>query len=51
MNSNMDLNFGIWNIRGMGTSEKQKEVLNLIRDEKLKICAILETRLKANKLQ
>ena len=47
----MDLNFGIWNIRGMGTSEKQKEVLNLIRGEKLKICAILETRLKANKLQ
>ena len=29
----MELKFGIWNIRGMGTSDKQKEVLNLIQSE------------------
>ncbi|PWA94055.1 RNA-directed DNA polymerase, eukaryota, Reverse transcriptase zinc-binding domain protein [Artemisia annua] len=42
---------GIWNIRGMGTSDKQKEVVNLINSENLSICAVLETRLKSSKLQ
>lgn len=46
----MDFKIGVWNIRGMGTSEKQKEVLNLINGERLKVFAILETRLKAKEL-
>ena len=51
MNSDMDQKIGIWNIRGMGTSDKHKEVMNFIESEKIKICAVLETRLKAKKLQ
>ena len=46
----MDLRIGIWNIRGMGTSDKQKEVAKLILEEKLQVCAAIETRLKSNKL-
>ncbi|GJW90404.1 RNA-directed DNA polymerase, eukaryota, reverse transcriptase zinc-binding domain protein [Tanacetum coccineum] len=34
----------------MNTFEKQNEVMNLIRSEKLNVCAILETRLKSKKL-
>ncbi|GKA45646.1 RNA-directed DNA polymerase, eukaryota, reverse transcriptase zinc-binding domain protein [Tanacetum coccineum] len=34
----------------MNTSEKQKEVLNLIRSEQLKVCDVLETTLKMKKL-
>ena len=47
----MDLKIGIWNIGGMCTSKKQKEVLNLMYNENLKIYAILETRLKSTTLQ
>ncbi|XP_071689058.1 uncharacterized protein [Rutidosis leptorrhynchoides] len=35
-----------WNIRGMSNMDKQDEVKNLIKDEKLSICAVLETHLK-----
>ena len=43
-----DLKIAAWNIRGLGTTSKQNEVKNLIWNEKLSICAILETRLKKN---
>ncbi|PWA65133.1 RNA-directed DNA polymerase, eukaryota, Reverse transcriptase zinc-binding domain protein [Artemisia annua] len=51
---NMEVNefkMGVWNIRGLNTLEKQKEIRNLIASEKLKVCAVLETRLKSKKLQ
>nr|GEV03542.1 RNA-directed DNA polymerase, eukaryota, reverse transcriptase zinc-binding domain protein [Tanacetum cinerariifolium] len=44
----MDFKVGVWNIRGMNTSEKHNEVMNLIRSESIKVCAILETRLRTN---
>ncbi|PWA74759.1 RNA-directed DNA polymerase, eukaryota, Reverse transcriptase zinc-binding domain protein [Artemisia annua] len=46
----MDLKIGCWNIRGMGTYDKQKEMRNFISDEKLHVCAVLETQIKS-KLQ
>ncbi|GJX44527.1 RNA-directed DNA polymerase, eukaryota, reverse transcriptase zinc-binding domain protein, partial [Tanacetum coccineum] len=46
----MEYKIRTWNIRGMNTLEKQNEVINLIRSENLKICAVLETRLKSKKL-
>ncbi|PWA66317.1 RNA-directed DNA polymerase, eukaryota, Reverse transcriptase zinc-binding domain protein [Artemisia annua] len=42
---------GSWNIRGMYTSDKRKEVRNFIRDEKLHVCAVLETQVKSKRLQ
>ncbi|GKA72537.1 RNA-directed DNA polymerase, eukaryota, reverse transcriptase zinc-binding domain protein [Tanacetum coccineum] len=42
----MDLKISIWNIRGMSSSSKQDEVSNLIREEKLHACVVLETHLK-----
>ena len=50
MINDIELKIGVWNIRGMNTVDKQREVKNLISSEKLKICAILETRLKSKKL-
>nr|GEU68329.1 RNA-directed DNA polymerase, eukaryota, reverse transcriptase zinc-binding domain protein [Tanacetum cinerariifolium] len=47
----MDFKIGCWNIRGLGTTDKQNEIKKFIEDEKLGICAIIETRLKAKKLQ
>ncbi|GJY68243.1 RNA-directed DNA polymerase, eukaryota, reverse transcriptase zinc-binding domain protein [Tanacetum coccineum] len=38
-------------ISGMNTSEKHNEVMNLIRSESIKVCVVLETRLKIKKLQ
>lgn len=46
----MDLRIGTWNVRGMGTSDKQKEVAKLIVEEKLHVCTVIETRLKSSKL-
>ncbi|GJR68766.1 RNA-directed DNA polymerase, eukaryota, reverse transcriptase zinc-binding domain protein [Tanacetum coccineum] len=37
-------------IRGLNTSKKQKEVVNLIRSEQIQVCAVLETILKNKKL-
>ncbi|GKD14073.1 RNA-directed DNA polymerase, eukaryota, reverse transcriptase zinc-binding domain protein [Tanacetum coccineum] len=34
----IEYKIGVWNIRGMNTSEKQKEVVNLIRSEQLNEC-------------
>lgn len=38
-----------WNIRGINKTSKQKEVRNLIKEEGIEVCAILETRLNAKK--
>ncbi|PWA56013.1 RNA-directed DNA polymerase, eukaryota, Reverse transcriptase zinc-binding domain protein [Artemisia annua] len=39
-----------WNIRSLNPKKKQKEVVNLIREENIQICAILETHVKPDKL-
>ncbi|GJT04720.1 RNA-directed DNA polymerase, eukaryota, reverse transcriptase zinc-binding domain protein [Tanacetum coccineum] len=39
-----------WNIRGLGKLSKQNAVKNLMRDENLSVCAILETKLKGQKV-
>ena len=45
-----DLKIGCWNIRGLSTSDKQKEVKNFIDEEGLNVCAVLETHSKTKKL-
>lgn len=47
----MDLKAAIWNIRGLSTSDKQKEVRNLIKVENLQLCAIIETHITYNKIK
>ncbi|GJY47211.1 RNA-directed DNA polymerase, eukaryota, reverse transcriptase zinc-binding domain protein [Tanacetum coccineum] len=42
----MDFNAAIWNIRGMSTSDKQKETRNLIKNQNLQLCGIIETHSK-----
>lgn len=46
----MEFKIGCWNIRGMCTTEKQKEVRNFIAKERLGICAVIETQIKRKKL-
>ncbi|GJX34584.1 RNA-directed DNA polymerase, eukaryota, reverse transcriptase zinc-binding domain protein [Tanacetum coccineum] len=41
---------GMWNIRSMNQKKKQEAVLNLIHDEKISICGIVETHLKPSKI-
>ena len=47
----MHLKIAAWNIRGLGTVSKQNEVKNLIWNEKLSICAVLETHIKKNRME
>ena len=47
----MDLKIATWNIRGLSNSDKQKEVKKFIAEEKLQMCAILETHVKYNKVK
>ncbi|XP_071695720.1 uncharacterized protein [Rutidosis leptorrhynchoides] len=42
----MELKTATWNIRGANSIDKQNEVRNLIHNEHLSICAVLETHLK-----
>ncbi|GJW67965.1 RNA-directed DNA polymerase, eukaryota, reverse transcriptase zinc-binding domain protein [Tanacetum coccineum] len=37
-------------VKGPSSSDKQKEVVNFIREEKLQICAVLETHLKSKRV-
>ncbi|GJV18645.1 hypothetical protein Tco_1367665 [Tanacetum coccineum] len=39
-----------WNVRGMCNRDMQKDVKKFIRDEKLSICVVLETRIKEKKI-
>ncbi|GJY79667.1 RNA-directed DNA polymerase, eukaryota, reverse transcriptase zinc-binding domain protein [Tanacetum coccineum] len=41
---------GTWNIRGLSSSDKQKEVMKFIKEENLQVCAILETHLKNKRI-
>ncbi|PWA48482.1 hypothetical protein CTI12_AA490900 [Artemisia annua] len=46
----MDFKIGTWNIRSMNKLNKQKEVRKLIIEERIQVCAILETHIKPHKL-
>nr|GEX52696.1 hypothetical protein [Tanacetum cinerariifolium] len=37
-------------VKGLSSSEKQKEVVNFIREEKLHVCVVLETHLKNKRI-
>lgn len=39
-----------WNVRGMNTEEKQREVGSFVHKNKLGLVGLLETKLKKNKL-
>ncbi|GJZ51255.1 RNA-directed DNA polymerase, eukaryota, reverse transcriptase zinc-binding domain protein [Tanacetum coccineum] len=47
----MEFKMATWNIRGMNTSEKQKEVKKFINEEKLHLCAVIETHIKYAKIK
>nr|GEU43064.1 hypothetical protein [Tanacetum cinerariifolium] len=51
MNNGMAKSMNVEDIRGMGSSSTQDEVVNIIREEKLNVCVILETYLKSNQLE
>nr|KAJ0222221.1 hypothetical protein LSAT_V11C200063020 [Lactuca sativa] len=46
----MMFSFGIWNIRGLNLSPKQKEIKNLIKENNLSLLAVLESQVSASKL-
>ena len=46
----MDFKIASWNIRGLGKLTKQNEIKNLIRNENLSVCAILETHMKKDRI-
>nr|GEV10588.1 RNA-directed DNA polymerase, eukaryota, reverse transcriptase zinc-binding domain protein [Tanacetum cinerariifolium] len=48
--TNNDLRITAWNVRGMCNSTTQKEVRNFIAEEKLSICAVLETHVKEKQI-
>ncbi|XP_071712605.1 uncharacterized protein [Rutidosis leptorrhynchoides] len=47
---NKEFKIATWNIRGMSSLDKQFEVKNLINDEVLSMCIVLETHLKNNNI-
>nr|GEY82131.1 hypothetical protein [Tanacetum cinerariifolium] len=47
----MDVKIASWNIRGLGKLPNQNAVKNLLNDEKLGVCVVLETRLKGNNVK
>ncbi|KAL7612679.1 hypothetical protein Lser_V15G05847 [Lactuca serriola] len=40
------MSIGVWNIRGLNKVVKQKEVIDVIRDNNLGICAVVESHVK-----
>ncbi|GJT93497.1 RNA-directed DNA polymerase, eukaryota, reverse transcriptase zinc-binding domain protein [Tanacetum coccineum] len=47
----MDFKMATWNIRGMNTSERKKEVKKFFNEEKLHLCAVIETHIKYAKIK
>ena len=45
------MKIGCWNIRVLGTSDKQKKARKYIVEEALSVCEIIETHLKAKSIQ
>lgn len=50
LNLNSELKIATWNVRGMCNKDMQKEVKKFIMEEKLSVCATLETHLKPNQI-
>nr|GEU51815.1 hypothetical protein [Tanacetum cinerariifolium] len=48
--SSSDFRMAAWNVRGMCNRDMQKDVKKFISDEKLSICAVLETYIKEKKI-
>ncbi|PWA62461.1 RNA-directed DNA polymerase, eukaryota, Reverse transcriptase zinc-binding domain protein [Artemisia annua] len=46
----MELKIASWNIRGIGTKDKQSEIQKLILENNLNICSVLETNAKSKEL-
>lgn len=46
----MDFKIATWNIRSMNKGKKQKEIKILIMEERIQVCAVLETHIKPHKL-
>ncbi|PWA87640.1 RNA-directed DNA polymerase, eukaryota, Reverse transcriptase zinc-binding domain protein [Artemisia annua] len=46
-----ELKIASWNIRGIGTKDKQNEVKSLISGNRLSLCAVLEARAKGNDVE
>lgn len=42
----MMMKIGAWNVRGLSQTTRQDEVISLIREERLSMCAVLETHLR-----
>ncbi|PWA40520.1 hypothetical protein CTI12_AA562120 [Artemisia annua] len=47
----MDYKIGIWNVRSMNNTKKQKEIKKFIYEERIHVFSIIETHVKATKLQ
>jgi hypothetical protein len=48
---NKDFKIAVWNVRGMCNSDMQKDVKRFIADEKLSMCAVIETHLKEKQIK
>ena len=46
----MEYKIASWNIRSMNNLKKQKEVLKMIREEGLSVCAAIEIHLKPDRI-
>ena len=42
----MSCKIGAWNVRGLSQTSRQDEVISLIREEGLCMCAVVETHLR-----
>ena len=45
------MSIGVWNVRGLNKAVKQKEVMDVIRDNKLGMCAVVESHVKISNLK
>ena len=45
------MSIGVWNIRGLNKAVKQKEVIDVIKDNNLGICAVVETHVNCLNLK
>ena len=45
------MSIGVWNIRGLNKAVKQKEVIDVIKDNNLGICDVVETHVNCLNLK
>ncbi|GJV57906.1 zf-CCHC domain-containing protein [Tanacetum coccineum] len=51
MDIQIDLRVASWNIKGLSTDDKQKEIKKLFIEEKLRLLAVLETHIKYHRIK